>query len=132
MFFPALGVNEMKGFLTSVETILDERAEHAMLLVDTVEERTNMAILVESTPGILRRLRGGLHILTFTQRAAVKSTGWCLRLMCNLSVFQALSAGIQSVAVTSQCWLWCPGRWRGGLGRGAEAEVWRHTSFGNP
>jgi hypothetical protein len=31
------------------ETILDERAKHAVLLVDAVEERANMTILAEGT-----------------------------------------------------------------------------------
>jgi hypothetical protein len=47
-----------------IETILDERAKHAVLLVDAVEERANMAILAE---GIAP---GGIQILTFTQTAA--------------------------------------------------------------
>jgi hypothetical protein len=35
-----------------------------MLLVDAVEERTDMTMRPENTPGELDRLRGGLHILT--------------------------------------------------------------------
>jgi hypothetical protein len=68
MFFPSLRVNEMVGSVPSLETILDERAKHAMLLVDAVEERTNMTILAESAPGKLRGLCGGVHILAFTQK----------------------------------------------------------------
>lgn len=56
MFFPSLGVNEMGGFIPSVETILDERATQPMLLVDPVEKRTNMTVLIESTAGALEGL----------------------------------------------------------------------------
>jgi hypothetical protein len=71
MFFPSLGVNEMGGFIPSVETILDERATQPMLLVGAVEKRTNMTVLIESTAGVLEGLPlVGLHILTFAQRAA--------------------------------------------------------------
>jgi hypothetical protein len=70
MFFPPRGINEMDSFVSPVETILHERAEHAMLLVGAVEERANMTTLAESTPGKLLGFRGGLHLLTFTQRAA--------------------------------------------------------------
>jgi hypothetical protein len=56
MFFPSLGVNEMGGFIPSVETILDERATQPMLLVGVVEKRTNMTVLIESTAGVLEGL----------------------------------------------------------------------------
>jgi hypothetical protein len=39
-----------------------------MLLVDAVEKRTNMTMLAESTRVKLLGLRGGVHVLTFTQR----------------------------------------------------------------
>jgi hypothetical protein len=39
-----------------------------MLLVDTVEERANMTMLAESTPGKLQGVGGALHILTSKQR----------------------------------------------------------------
>jgi hypothetical protein len=68
MFVPSIGVNEMEDFVPPVETILDKRAKHAMVLVDAVEERTNMTILIEKTLNKLRGLRGGLHILAFTQK----------------------------------------------------------------
>jgi hypothetical protein len=38
-----------------------------MLLVNAVEERTNMTMLAESTCSKLLELRGGVHIFTFTQ-----------------------------------------------------------------
>lgn len=66
MFFPSLGVNEMEGFVSPLETILDERAKHAMLLVDAVEERTNMT--AESAPGKLRGLLGDPQFSHLTQR----------------------------------------------------------------
>ena len=57
----------MVNFVSPVETIRDERAKHAMLLVETIKECANMTILTESGRGKLRGLRGGLHTLTFTQ-----------------------------------------------------------------
>jgi hypothetical protein len=68
----------MVNFVPLVETIRDERAKHALLLVDAVEERTNMTMLAESTRVKLLGLRGGVHILTFTQKSVVvRRTGWC-------------------------------------------------------
>ena len=37
MFFPSLGVHEMEGFLPQVETIPDERAKDAVLLVGALK-----------------------------------------------------------------------------------------------
>jgi hypothetical protein len=51
MFVSSLWVNEMEGSISQLEAVLDERAEHAVLLVDAVEERANMAILAERAPG---------------------------------------------------------------------------------
>jgi hypothetical protein len=61
----------MEGFVPPVETILDKRAKHAMVLVGAVKECIYMAILIEKTLDKLRGLRGGLHILTFTQKRGV-------------------------------------------------------------
>jgi hypothetical protein len=43
----------MVDFVSVVETIRDERAQQATLLVDAVEKRTNMTVLTESTCGKL-------------------------------------------------------------------------------
>jgi len=69
MFFPPLGVNEMICPVTPVETFPYERAKHAVLLVDAVEERANVTLLAEGSPGKLRGVLGALHILTSTQKA---------------------------------------------------------------
>jgi len=73
MFFPSLRVNVMVSFVPLVKPILDERAKHAMLLVDAIEERTNVTMPTENTVGKLHGLGGGLHVLTFTQREARSS-----------------------------------------------------------
>jgi hypothetical protein len=52
MFFPLLGINEMVGLVAPVQTVLDERAKHTVLLVNAVEERANM--LAEGSPGKLQ------------------------------------------------------------------------------
>jgi hypothetical protein len=52
----------MEGFVPPVEAILDERAKHAVLLVDAVEERANVTTPAETTPGKLQRLPVGFHI----------------------------------------------------------------------
>ena len=51
----------MKGFVTVVENVLDERAKHAIMLIEAVEECTDMAILAEGALSALRGLRGGIH-----------------------------------------------------------------------
>jgi hypothetical protein len=43
----------MEGLVSAVETIVDVRAKHAVLLVVAVEERTNVSLLAESAPGKL-------------------------------------------------------------------------------
>src|SRR5258708_3021780 len=68
MFFASLRVNEMIGLIPLVETIPKIRAEHAMLLVDAVEERANMTLLTENTPRKLHGMPGVLHVLTSTRR----------------------------------------------------------------
>src|SRR5271163_1982935 len=70
MFVPQLGINVVVSLVALIETILDERAKHTVLLVDAVEERANMAILTEGIPGGVRGVSGGIQILTFTQTAA--------------------------------------------------------------
>jgi hypothetical protein len=64
----------MESFLPQVETILDKRAKHAVLLVAAIEERTNMTTLVEGIPGKLHGLRGGHRVLTFAPGAVTQST----------------------------------------------------------
>jgi hypothetical protein len=59
MFVASRGVNVMDSFVSSVETILHERAEHAVLLVDAVEERADMTTLARCTPGKWRGLLNG-------------------------------------------------------------------------
>jgi hypothetical protein len=51
MFFPQVGVNEMKDFIPSVETISDERAKHSVLLICVIEESTNMTLACDITVG---------------------------------------------------------------------------------
>src|SRR4051794_24550640 len=62
MVFPLLGVNEMEGFVAPFETIFDERAKHAVLFVDAVEERANVTTLAETTPGKLQGMPVGFHV----------------------------------------------------------------------
>jgi hypothetical protein len=100
MFFPSLGINEMVGSVPLLETIPDERAKHAMLLVDAVEKRTNMTILAESTPSKLRGLRGGLHILTFTQKERSSPAG---RLVLPDSILHVTQVQPGALANGTQC-----------------------------
>jgi hypothetical protein len=65
MFFPPLGVHVMVSLVPVGESIRDKRQEHAMLLVDAVEERTDMTVRPENTPGELGRLCEGFHFITF-------------------------------------------------------------------
>jgi hypothetical protein len=43
MLFPTLWVNEMEGLISLFEAVLDERPKHTMLLIDAVEERTDVS-----------------------------------------------------------------------------------------
>jgi len=54
----------MKSLIPFGETIVDERAKHAMLFVDAVEECADVTIGTERAPGELTRLHVGFHILT--------------------------------------------------------------------
>jgi hypothetical protein len=61
MFFPQVRVNEMEGFIPSVETIFNKRAKHSVLLVGAIEESTNMTP-GEIASGKLDGLTLGSHI----------------------------------------------------------------------
>ena len=74
MFFPPLGVDVMVSLVPVGETILDKRAKHAVLLIDVVEERTDMAILADCGIGKQQGIGGGFHIFTFTHRAPAHPT----------------------------------------------------------
>jgi hypothetical protein len=45
VFFSQLRVNVMVGLSPAIETVLDERAKHAVLLIDAVEESANVTML---------------------------------------------------------------------------------------
>jgi hypothetical protein len=68
MFFLPLRIDVMVGLVPVGETIPDERPQHTVLLVEAVEERTDMTMPTENIaadPGLVRR---GLHIHTLTKR----------------------------------------------------------------
>jgi hypothetical protein len=44
MLFPQCRVHDVDDPLTLVKAILDERAEHPILLIDAVEERANVSM----------------------------------------------------------------------------------------
>ena len=67
MFFPPFGIYVMESLVPVGETIRDKRPEYAMLLVDAVEERTDMTVRPQNTSGVLGRLRGGLHVSHLTR-----------------------------------------------------------------
>src|SRR5271169_2763434 len=60
----------MISLISPIETILDKRAQHAMLLVDAVEERANVTMLAKDTIRQPHGFLDGHRILTFTQRKA--------------------------------------------------------------
>jgi hypothetical protein len=70
MFFPPLRVDVMVSLIPAGETVLDEGAKHAMLLVEAVKERTDMTMLAENTLGRSHRIRGSFHLVTLTLGAA--------------------------------------------------------------
>jgi hypothetical protein len=50
MVFASLRVDEMERLIPPVKAIPDERAKHAVLLVDAIEERADVTMLTESRP----------------------------------------------------------------------------------
>jgi hypothetical protein len=62
MVFPSLGVNQMEGFLPSVEAVHDERAKDAVVFVQAVKERTIVTVLAEGDFGNLCGSPGGIQI----------------------------------------------------------------------
>src|SRR3981189_1674592 len=74
----------MKGFVAPVEAVLDERAQHAVLLVVAVKEGANVTMPAECGSGDLHRVLGGVNIsppgqAPRTERASVlpcKPTVW--------------------------------------------------------
>ena len=62
MFFLPLGIDVMVGLVAVGETIPDEGAQHTVLLVDAVEERTDMTMPIEKIAAEPHPVRHGLHI----------------------------------------------------------------------
>jgi hypothetical protein len=62
MFFPQVGVDEMKDFIPSVETIFDEGAKHSVLLIGVVEESTNMTLASDIIAGKPHGLTSEYHM----------------------------------------------------------------------
>jgi hypothetical protein len=54
-------LDEVEGLVTLIQSVLDERAEHAVLLVDPVEEPADVALLGESAFANLQRTVVRLH-----------------------------------------------------------------------
>jgi predicted methyltransferase MtxX (methanogen marker protein 4) len=61
MVFPKLWVDEVEGLVTVVETVRDERVEHAVLLVDAVEERADVTMPADGASGNLYGMLVGFH-----------------------------------------------------------------------
>jgi len=62
MFGSELGVYDVERLLSPVEAVFDERAKHAMLLVQTVEERAHVRMPAEGTAVELGGTVAGSHI----------------------------------------------------------------------
>jgi hypothetical protein len=52
MLAATIGINEMERSIATVDAILDERAQHPVLLVDAGEERADVTRFAEVEPGI--------------------------------------------------------------------------------
>jgi hypothetical protein len=63
MIFLSLRVDEVESLIALVEAVLDERVQHAVLLVDAVEERANMTKRGESVRRNPQRIVLGFHTL---------------------------------------------------------------------
>lgn len=62
MLFLPLGIDVMVGLVAVGETIPDEGAQHTVLLVDAVEERTDMTMPIGKIAAEPHPVRHGLHI----------------------------------------------------------------------
>ena len=56
-----IGVHDVESPLTSVETVLDERAKDPVLFLDAVEERADVTVLTENAPCKLHGMLSGFH-----------------------------------------------------------------------
>src|SRR2546421_5613498 len=69
----------MKGSFTAVEAILDERAKHPSLLLGAVEERADMTLSAQRTPGKLYGLMLGSHVSPHRHEpSSAPGCGWVL------------------------------------------------------
>jgi hypothetical protein len=69
MVFSPPRVDQVESLIPLVEPVLDERVKHAVLLIDAVEERANVAILAKSVRRYLWRVVAGFHTsITSTRR----------------------------------------------------------------
>ena len=64
MFVPPLRIDVMVGLVTVGETIPDEGEQHAVLLIEAVEERTDMPVPAKLTLAEPHLIRRGLHVST--------------------------------------------------------------------
>src|SRR5205807_7986528 len=69
----------MKGSFTAVEAILDERPKHPSLLLGAAEERADMTLSAQRTPGKLYGLMLGSHVSPHRpEPSSAPSCGWVL------------------------------------------------------
>jgi hypothetical protein len=62
MVFPESRVHDMKSFVPPLETLLDERAKHPVLLVHAVEESANVTMLAQIASGTPHGTAVGHHV----------------------------------------------------------------------
>jgi hypothetical protein len=62
MFVPLLGVHDVESFVSVFKPIFDERTKHPVLLVNTIEESTNVPLAAEGAPGKVHRTPVRSHL----------------------------------------------------------------------
>jgi len=62
MLFPSLRVDEMESSIPQIEAILDEEAQHPVLLVQAVEESADVTTPAEGAPGKPHGTVVGTHV----------------------------------------------------------------------
>src|SRR5260221_5809183 len=79
MVSPQLWVYDVKGLVPVLEAFLDERAKHPVLLVEVVEESTNMTVLAETAAGTLHGTAVRCHVSPPAATGRVSEPSECKR-----------------------------------------------------
>jgi hypothetical protein len=88
MVMMLIRINDVNRLVTTLEPVLNERKQHAILFVVAVEERTDMTYFVKLGTGKMNGRRGRLHMVVFppcrSPAMRVSMTPVCTTLSANV------------------------------------------------